>query len=709
MLSIFPVLIDHRTKRPYHPLSQNLSVGPSGPACGIPLVPAPANSTFFQRVLCENVKKSHCKIKGESAIYESTIPLRETKCRFSKKAAAGVTVNGSRWQPGETVTIILQGPLNSLAVGAGPLSLGVVNADANGNLSGSLSIPFDSGIVGPSARIPQPGHYQVQAFGSASGLITGPQEIDLSPATFVLAAGFDWGHERGGRDGVLPGVLHDVSPERADPECATLWHEVPAAVYGTIAPTDANGDSQPAEISFSDNPAHHYAHDANFFVVPDPQFRWLIGTSNYYQKQPTEPQREQGRLEIEWETLNGGNTFSYGQGQIGLPIWANPTTDDRVYVVGRWILDVRHPELGSRSEIHPPRLLATIRKRPAITQIDQSSAQQVDIYVSGHGGGANQVSTGLSTLLDQGGEGGGRIKDALSPSDQTVYYQAGPLAPSLVPLVAGIAFQLTGQSLTGPIFPNAGPSAFPFGTLAPETHAVNDMDYDFDVPLPRPPDGAISPRVEAVTHPEHATAVNEAITFTNFVDGLPTTAHIHLPYNGADNGVYARTLKFAWDTFSPPGKHFRITINSIHVTDLGGEWHLWTDVSGQWVNLSSLVPGQFLHTMNGQDVNVPGAQFDVFLRNQDKLRVLTQGYRAQCLDHLFGFLFGRSSYIAELALFQNCGGVRDNDDLGGALLTLPARPSVRGVYNVGATDNGNPIASHFQMNVTVEFIPGEGF
>src|SRR5260370_12546996 len=48
---------------------------------------------------------------------------------------AGVTVNGSRWQPGETVTIILQGPLNSLAVGAGPLSLGVLNADANGNLS----------------------------------------------------------------------------------------------------------------------------------------------------------------------------------------------------------------------------------------------------------------------------------------------------------------------------------------------------------------------------------------------------------------------------------------------------------------------------------------------------------------------------------------------------------------------------------------------
>ena len=84
--------------------------------------------------------------------------------------------------------------------------------------------------------------------------------------------------------------------------------------------------------------------------------------------------------------------------------------------------------------------------------------------------------------------------------------------------------------------------------------------------------------------------------------------------------------------------------------------------------------------------------------------MLTQGYRAQCLDHLFGFLFGRSSYIAELGLFQNCGGIKDNDDLGGALLALPARPSVQGVYTVTATDNGNPPASHFQMDVTVEFI-----
>ena len=614
-------------------------------------------------------------------------------------------VAGSDWQAGENVSISLHGPLNSQGVTPGDLPLGVLTADSDGNLSGVITIPFDSGIVGPSARIPRPGHYQVQGVGSTSGMITAPQEIDLCPATFAASAGFDWGHDRGGRDGVLPSFLHEFSPERTDPEWAAAWDELPVAAYGTIAPTDANGDNQPAQISFSDNPAAHYGHDANLFVVPDTQFRWLIGTNNYFQKEPTARQRELGRLEIEWETLNGGNTFTYGRGRIGLPLWVNPTADDRVYVVGRWILDVRHPELGSRTEVHPPRLLATIRHRPAITQSDQSRAQQVDIYVSGHGGGANQMPLGLSTVLDQSGYGGGRIQDALSPSDQTLYYQAGPLAPSLVRIVAGIAFLLTGQSLTGPIFPAAGPSAFSFGTLAPETHAVNDMDYDFDVPLPRPPDEAATPRVEVFTHPEHTTAVNEVISFTNFVDELPTMAHIHLPYNRADNGIYARTLKFAWDSFSPPGKHFRVTINRIHVTDLGGEWHLWTDVSGQWVNLTSLAPSQFLKTVNGEDVDVPAAQFDVFLRKKDTLRVLTQGYRAQCLDHLFGFLFGLSSYISDLAFFQKCGGIKDNDDLGGAFLVLPARRSVQGVYIVAATDNGNPPASHFQMAVTVEFIP----
>ena len=57
--------------------------------------------------------------------------------------------------------------------------------------------------------------------------------------------------------------------------------------------------------------------------------------------------------------------------------------------------------------------------------------------------------------------------------------------------------------------------------------------------------------------------------------------------------------------------------------------------------------------------------------------------------------------------FRNAAGLKDNDDLGGVLLSVRARPSVEGVYTVAATDNRNPPASHFQMVVTVEFIPDD--
>src|SRR5262249_3683128 len=72
--------------------------------------------------------------------------------------------------------------------------------------------------------------------------------------------------------------------------------------------------------------------------------------------------------------------------------------------------------------------------------------------------------------------------------------------------------------------------------LGPEERPINDMDYDFDVPLPPPPSGATAPRVLVETHPEHSTQVQEVITYTDTSEttGLPTKAHIHLPYKGAD-------------------------------------------------------------------------------------------------------------------------------------------------------------------------------
>ncbi len=573
--------------------------------------------------------------------------------------------------------------------------LGTFTADASGNFSASPAVPYDSGVTGPSARIPRPGFYEVQAVGAVSGRAAAADRINLCPATYTGAnAPFDWGHERGGRDGVLPGDLQQFSPERFDPEWPTVWDEIPVEAYGTITPLGTNGTNQPSEISPSDNPPTHYGHDATFFLVPDSAYQWLVGTSNYYAGEAGSP--ELGRLELEWETLNAGSTATYGQGKIGLPLWANPTAGDRVYVVGRWILDAGHPEVGDRTEMHPPRLLATMRKRTAMAS-SGAAAAQVDIYVSGHGGGANSMPPGLSAVLDQHGHGGGRIRDVLSPDDQKKYYQPGPLAPALLPAITLLIQQLTGQTISLPVFAEAGPSAFPWGMPGTEERPINDMDYDFDVPLPPPPAGGGTVAVDVTTQPQHTTAITEVITYGNVANGVPTTAHVHLPYRGADNGIYARTLRFSWVAGAPPDSHFTVRLNRITVKDSPGKWQLWADVSGQWSYVTGAASA-LLNTTAGQSITLPANPVDVYAGAGDTVRIYVQGYRAACLDDTFGKLFGQSSYVAGLMFLVQCGPI-NNQDLGGAVLEVPVG-SAGGSYTTDATDSVSN--SHFAVDVSID-------
>jgi hypothetical protein len=601
-------------------------------------------------------------------------------------------VNGAGWAAGESVQILLHGPLDTLGVeprrvsrvsrrlipaggGRSPIGgpvqsfpdvfLGTFTADAQGNLIAAPRIPYDNGVVGPQSRIPRPGSYEVRAIGSLSGAIAAAEAISLCPDTYKpTPTTTDWGVDRGGREGVFPDPLRQFSPERFDPEWPTTWSETPVELYGVIAPTGANGGDQPARISPSDNPPTHYAHDATFYVLPDPAYRWLVGTANYYEGADDISGR--GTLEVEWETQNGGSTAAYGQGRIGLPLWANPTVGDRVYAVGRWILDAGHPEEGDRTELHPPRLLAAIRSRPSLS--NGVAATQVDIYVSGHGGGANFMPPGLSAVLDQNRYGGGRIRDVLTPAERDRYYRPGPLATLLYPLVTALIKQVTGISVSATVYPDAGPSAFPWGAPGTEERPVNDRDYDFDVPLPA---GVV--RVEAVTHPEHSTGVVEQITYNG------STAHIHLPYRGADNGIYARTLKFSTLTAAPPATHLTVRLNRIDVNDSAGKWQMWADVAGQWSYLGA---------------TLSAAPIDIYLNSGQSLRIFVHGYRAACLDDYFGKLFGQTSYQAGLTFVAACGS-SDNLDLGGALLDLPAA-SARGTYTVPSS------TGHFAVAVSVE-------
>ena len=203
-----------------------------------------------------------------------------------------------------------------------------------------------------------------------------------------------------------------------------------------------------------------------------------------------------------------------------------PTVGDRVYTLGRWVMDNGHPDSGDRTEIHPPRLLATIRKRNTAVSFfgngigPKTRAVKVDIYVSGHGGGANQFYDGLSSTLNNNGLGGGNIQDVLSTAELLIYGSYGPANLGLIAEI-GNWFKGGNDDLIKPV---AGPSAF--WSQGPESRPINDMDYDFDVPLPAPPLGPqtdMHPLVSVTTHPGHTTHINQVITYTNpDINGLPT-------------------------------------------------------------------------------------------------------------------------------------------------------------------------------------------
>jgi hypothetical protein len=647
-----------------------------------------------------------------------------------------IRFGGENWRANDTVGIHLYGPLNTPGVPSSDYFLGLVFADNAGNIVAGidydpvLRIPFSQTVALP------PGHYTVYGEeaqpptplplprATASDRINvGPRTI---PFSFPTANGqfvfdFHWSSARGGRDG----WLEDHSPERTDPQWASVWSERPVAVYGTIAAKDSRGDNQPSFISHEDFPSNHYAHDVDLMLLPDPEYRWILGDANFN----GDPNHHStGRIEVEWEAQNAGNPFSYGQGNIGMPLWAMPTAGDRVFIVGRWVMDNGHPDEGDRTEIHPPRMLATMRKHHTALPFCSGAttrASQLDVFVTGHGGGANQFPDGLSAAIDNNGLGGARLGDVLSDADRATYFAFGPAHDSTVIDLIG---WYSGFN-TSSIRQVAGPSGLGWGN-GPEGRPINDMDYEFDAPLPAPPAGATSVQVQVITHPEHTTAVTETITYTDVdpTTGLPTKAHIRLPYNGADNGIYARTLQFYWNTFNPPGRHFVVRMNNLTFFPAqywSGRAHVWADVGGQWLFLTPLNPDRFLHAKDtlGGDLP-PDATWHLYLDPSQPLRVFTQGYDQQAFDELFGIKgavnqTARSAYDVALDIVDIAIGSQislnpspyfgDSVDLGGALFEWPPIPTqiaaggVVGrhqVLSVGPAANGG-----FYIDFNVSYVP----
>lgn len=668
---------------------------------------------------------------------------------------------GGNWRGNSQIKVFMKGPMNNPAFPPTQKQILTLFTDVSGSITGSVEntsptymIPYDSGIRGNLGtnmpNIPIPGHYQI------IGVLDDPiipeiafinGGIELLPQT-VPDANINWGLSRGQRFG----FLDSHSPEYLDPEWTSVWSRHPVQVYGTVAETNDDPNNQPNLMAHHETPSSHYAHDGNMMLLPDNDYRWVLGTANLA---GSASDKETGKIEVEWEMQNNYSPNTYQSGPVGMPLWVHGTAGDRVFAVGGWVMDGGHRGSGFRTEIHPPRLLATMRKTPTVVPFDKPEclipALQVDVYASGHGGGVSQaLYEGLEDLLHNSGKGGGRLEDFIaieygSRPVYDVYYRYGPGSDSLLDSILFI-YGLVG----GPdVYDHAGPSSV--GTdvntglpttwdysqdppanilpwaLGPEERPINDMDYDFDVFLPPPPPGATQPRVTVETHGEHTTAVNEVITFTEPDNdtGLPTKAHVHLPYKNADSGIYARTYKFSWNAYSWPGRKYTLKVNDITFFDpdesiienwnnFTGKTVLWGELNGQWKSLTDAAPDQMLSGVLQKHVRFGDAAptFDVYLKNSDKMRFYTYGYERCSLENKFVVDIGKGAYEAAKSIVDELlirSG--DNKKRGGALfkaapipLGVPSGVIGNHIEQAGYTiDDFETYSSAYYVGFTISF------
>lgn len=125
-----------------------------------------------------------------------------------------------------------------------------------------------------------------------------------------------------------------------------------------------------SKIAASDFPFKpwHTNYDWNFHVRVDKQYTYLLSDVN------------QGDFECEWDT-----GF--------LPDWAWPHEGSRIWIVGRWIYDCGHPENGRhKTEIHPPKAVASFRSEPAKFPGNSGPTQAFNavLYIGRRGGYIDQ-------------------------------------------------------------------------------------------------------------------------------------------------------------------------------------------------------------------------------------------------------------------------------------------------------------------------------
>jgi hypothetical protein len=357
-------------------------------------------------------------------------------------------------------------------------------------------------------------------------------------------------------------------------------------VNGTDNAVTLEGQVTSSKLAWDDNPIDHHSRDRNFFVYPDhdpahPEHDFahlLAAPGNFHEGE----ENELGRIEVEWETA-------------AFPSWALPMMGDWVHVEGSHIWDCAHGENGYRTEIHPPRLVMTIRDAadqwskgatvlparpgwadamPGLGSIPVP-VTRADVFASSDGGEAREQETCFNDPVAC------EHHDWYQPLDAKDYDLVVPAPPKPTD---------DAQLITKIIH-------HPFRTCNSDDGCGGAVDVFGAGPAPDPNRIALTEESGGPTGHQ----VHIHVNFAGFTEPDPSFLY-----------GFGFTLEVGWNKRVPVDLHrVKVTIESVHVADTldpSGPFH-----KGEW-EVSSLIGDTFRHlrlTGNGVTDGDYGSHQDV--------------------------------------------------------------------------------------------------
>lgn len=342
-------------------------------------------------------------------------------------------------------------------------------------------------------------------------------------------------------------------------------------------------------------------------------------------------------MEVEWESaslMDVGGVFDRTWGAMPEFVW--PAVYDRVWVSGRWIFDCGHPNVHDfdtnqkadvqySTEIHPPRALVTFRlNHPALDSFPVPRVSAPNFP----GPQSYLPVTGEPVILAPDAPNSGPTNVPLTEADIFVSGNGGG-ANDLCNIISSDC-----PGHTGPVIP-VNDVNYVFDIYPPGTNYDIQLDNKTFKVTPPVPDASLQWRIKdhSTELPAHTCGTSDCVpvdpilcligastapppsdpitqtqlgtTCPTLMPGeRPTRLRVILPFftdafKGKVDNYLAQSILLGWDDVpAPPNtpavRTFKVRLKKLTVVENGegsytdGDWRVFVNVGGQWRYISNL-------------------------------------------------------------------------------------------------------------------------